>query len=103
MSEWQPFETAPKDGREILAATEDYIYLIEMDQVSREWYFSPGHATSVEFTHWMEAPELPVKEHECIIGVFTCKSDSMEGFVIHDEMNRNILYCDYCPFCGEKA
>lgn len=54
-------------------------------------------------THWMEAPELPVKEHGCINGGFTCIKDPDGDFQVLNVLGNVMLYCDYCPFCGEKA
>ena len=105
MSEWKPFDTAPKDGKLILAATKDDVFLIEMDQISREWHLSPGHIIKVVFTHWMEAPELPVKDHECFNGkmkYIRCYSDHGKLYLeMRDECKTYSV--NYCPFCGEKA
>ena len=69
MSEWQPIETAPRDGRSILIfepADSDYPQLPRAD----DWRFAIGYwrrtgswgnrnAARVNPTHWMPLPELP--------------------------------------------
>lgn len=58
MTEWQPIETAPKDGTPILVCDKGpYAYVAEWFQHSRTWigadkmYWEP--------THWMPLPEPP--------------------------------------------
>ena len=71
MSEWQPIETAPKDGTPILgfmpdAAIQWQIMPIEMldfgDDDGPEWFQADrddGRALDVEPTHWMPLPHPP--------------------------------------------
>ena len=66
MNEWQPIETAPRDGTEILlfdADTDPTIYVGGYDYDGRYWFYSEllaqdvvGEATP---THWMPLPEPP--------------------------------------------
>ena len=60
---WQPIETAPKDGTNILAREGDIIALVWWEDVTQEWrdYGDMGAAgmTVFEPTHWMHLPPLP--------------------------------------------
>lgn len=63
-NEWQPIETAPKDGTVILLAAkglEDWIQMTGSWAVIREidWYFVGGGWMGVNPTHWMKLPEPP--------------------------------------------
>ena len=79
--EWQPIETAPKDGTNILAWNYNPNYLVnpyiawfgvdlnEADDRKKEWLtgdgddFSTGHYfTPCQPTHWMPLPEPPKQE-----------------------------------------
>jgi hypothetical protein len=68
VNEWQPIETAPRDGTAVLVTNgetqrvawtqrpkEDGDYLVWTYYVTR----AGGAATMVEPTHWMPLPELP--------------------------------------------
>lgn len=66
MSEWQPIETAPKDGTPILVAC-PYSSGVAVENVrwidrprARGWRFhNYGPALGVQPTHWMPLPEPP--------------------------------------------
>lgn len=57
MSNWQPIETAPKDGTEILAGDYDAMEIVNWDEVEGIWkdrngdYFWPAY--------WQPLPEPP--------------------------------------------
>jgi Protein of unknown function (DUF551) len=60
---WQPIETAPKDGRQILAFEVDLGICIA-EWAYCDWYLdrdSQGGAgyNDVTLTHWMPLPEAP--------------------------------------------
>jgi hypothetical protein len=61
VSEWQPIETAPKDGRKVLIAYED-LHGKPHCAISR-WYWKRGGYWSahahVDVTHWMPLPSAP--------------------------------------------
>jgi hypothetical protein len=61
--EWQPIETAPKDGRLILArnATGDDwsgTFVAYWSTVKNDWMYSIERVAP-ELTHWMPLPEPP--------------------------------------------
>lgn len=60
MSDWQPMESAPKDGTHILAFTEFGVLIIHW---MKEDYFRDGAEASWfparRPTHWMPLPEPP--------------------------------------------
>jgi hypothetical protein len=79
MSEWQPIETAPKDGTEILAWEDEYIpYVCTYwrggvtslgHNLMESWqlvniFGSIENNRDIEPTHWMELPKPPKKMHE---------------------------------------
>lgn len=70
MSEWQPIETAPRDGTRILVAYKSYANrettietaFFDKDDGGGQWigYFSNClYALTNELTHWMPLPEPP--------------------------------------------
>ena len=59
--QWQPIETAPKDGDVILVSHifNDQIYWVEAaKQKHGAWFRPTGHAVH-QPTHWMPLPEMP--------------------------------------------
>jgi len=63
MSEWQPIETAPKDGTEILTYRKARLISVASywPHEGAEWCVSDGvHILNV--THWMPLPPPPASE-----------------------------------------
>jgi len=73
---WQPIETAPDDGTEVLVLDNDtgevrvgirkMYSQVKYEQTGKHWYewfrddkFAPGHTWSVMATHWMPLPAPP--------------------------------------------
>lgn len=66
MSQWQPVESAPKDGTLILAFLPESalmkIVFARWDDEFACWYDDKGESAfpiDVEVTHWMPLPEPP--------------------------------------------
>ena len=57
MSEWQPIETAPKDGREILGWFGSASVI--RWHIGTESFWTDGFMRLREPTHWMPLPEPP--------------------------------------------
>lgn len=56
LEEWQPIETAPKDGARILVKDDEgEIFTANWDSGFQEWYVIGDH-TSLRFTHWRSLP-----------------------------------------------
>ena len=64
MSEWQPIETAPKDGSHFLGAEFwDNKWWYEEIWYSHTWKFGGGNFLTKP-SHWMPLPKPPVAEGE---------------------------------------
>lgn len=65
MNEWQPIETAPKDGRQILIATRSYIYGVTMaawmEDVPEPAFMDDSGDSYFDATHWMPLPAPPAR------------------------------------------
>jgi len=71
MSDWQPIETAPKDGTRIIVTNGDEMEFCSWGEINPVdspdwlgWVFGSGDDYSVydqitNATHWMSAPEFP--------------------------------------------
>lgn len=60
MNEWQPIETAPRDGMEILLFARGqhndvYRGVGQWSEQSKDWFWS----FAIRPTHWMALPEPP--------------------------------------------
>ena len=60
VAEWQPIDTAPKDGTVIMVAeeTEPGFWEYEQSFYSHTWEFGGGSCTNNP-THWMPLPKAP--------------------------------------------
>lgn len=56
-SQWQPIETAPKDGSEFLSWSELSQWVTHWDEKSKIWKSGEGYG--LKPTHWMPLPEPP--------------------------------------------
>lgn len=62
MSEWKPIETAPKDGKEVLACFVGQFsrHIVFVAHANQDGVHAPGYGKP---SHWMPLPEPP-KETE---------------------------------------
>ena len=63
MKDWQPIDTAPKDGTWILAwgeGTYDVVQWVPDEHSPRGGYFSPEDSGSVDPQYWMPLPPAPL-------------------------------------------
>lgn len=59
-ADWQPIETAPKDGRPLLLSTDKGFMVIgKRNKHLRIWVEMDGRETPREITHWMPLPPTP--------------------------------------------
>jgi hypothetical protein len=59
MSEWQPIETAPKDGAWVMAYSEDEGPVF-VNNLGGDWYTDGNdHWPILDLTHWQPLPEPP--------------------------------------------
>lgn len=65
MPEWQPIETAPKDGTRILVwpywsdGTPEVVKWVKMRRVPDRWEVHGGTFLNSQPTHWMPLPDPP--------------------------------------------
>lgn len=61
MNEWQPIETAPKDGKPFLSLNQEQGDLMAVTWWSSAYrYFrATGGQSHYQFTHWMPLPKPP--------------------------------------------
>lgn len=62
--EWQPIETAPKDGTEVLCFSDDLgIFVAYIDDHNHnqkpKWSTGFGEKSEIDPTHWMPLPAPP--------------------------------------------
>ena len=59
MTEWQPIETAPQDGTEILASDYDAIEIVSWDEQDAWWGWFTRDGQSMFASCWHPLPEHP--------------------------------------------
>ena len=73
--EWQPIETAPRNGTDILAyeriADTDRILTMRYDEVAQAFVTNVHSFVAFEPTHWMPLPAPPIKQKPEIPEGFT--------------------------------
>ena len=62
--EWQPIETAPKDGTPVLVHDEGAIEIATWDSDSDAWRDCSGHKMWPSPQHWMPLPDPPAPREE---------------------------------------
>lgn len=107
MNEWQPIETAPKDGTSILGynETNDSIHIAKWNE-KYEWVTGDYDNIVVSLTLWFPLPEPPKKKHECHDKYSRYKCVTHDGLNESEfalQMQGEEIHIPYCPFCGEKA
>ena len=70
MTDWQPIETAPKDGTSILVCDKGHYYPFVAEWNEQEKYWRSTSCIDQYFgiadaTHWMPLPEPPSKDAPC--------------------------------------
>jgi len=62
-SQWQPIETAPKDGTDVLIAEYGDVAIAHWDRFGRGRWLGPrdnyGQCEIMQPTHWLPLPEPP--------------------------------------------
>lgn len=60
-NEWQPIETAPKDGQPFMVCGMDYLWPVAAywDDKDHKFRFCEEDEAAHDLTHWMPLPELP--------------------------------------------
>ncbi len=121
MNEWQPIETAPKDGKKILAYVDGENWtgctILKYHIPSKEWSCSEDDERGFyesSILGWMPLPEPPLRKHHCHIdpchlGTCVCTRGIdgklyIETYHTYDDAGRKSSFeCNFCPMCGEKA
>lgn len=109
MNEWQPIETAPKDGSFILVfVPESRLSTIQVACYCETFWKNCYRVVISEPSHWIPIPESPAKRHNCKTEKTHCfeiddgtfcvniKDPGLSWMQVLDSVN-------YCPICGEKA
>jgi hypothetical protein len=56
---WQPIETAPKDGTDVLAWDGDSVSLVWWSVGAKKWAWGDFYLDAPAPTHWMPLPPPP--------------------------------------------
>lgn len=112
MSEWQPMETAPRNGKEILIwvkfESEYGFYDLALWSEEKNKWLTNCICEDSDIKAWFSLPEPPRKKHECKhnysdISCISIDSDERLWLVKSVYDKQMICSVEYCPFCGEKA
>ena len=82
MADWQPIETAPKDGTRVLVYQPGHLHMIGT-YGAFGYYFGPhwwSNGVTIAPTHWMPLPEFPSRCSEVRAdgGCLYCDADQGE-------------------------
>ena len=105
MAEWQPRDTAPKDGTIILVCIDyDISQTVRWisDTKGGYWEGRFGNYDDEDIIVWQPLPKPPKEKHNCVgwNEHFRVEETKSGLFLWHMDQ---WTYIKYCPFCGEKA
>ncbi len=113
MTEWQPIETAPQDGKRFLVFIPEYgiheAFASTAGDVLHGRIEIEGHVFPFDLWNqhtykWMPLPETPKEEHYCTArGDWICKANKNtgKGLILSDYRGMWVgVVC--CPFCGKE-
>lgn len=90
--EWQPIETAPKDGTPVLVATAFWVRDAYWSHAFEGWY--SNHSAVPPPTHWMPLPPPPADmENTTQMGVIVAALKSMTA------EQRTQIFNHFCRVC----
>lgn len=112
MMEWQPIETAPRDGTKLLGymsgdVADPYVFITWFMEVWQTGRYG-GHLRDEDLLYWQPLPEAPKKKHRCVSPLNSCLYCYSEGdhFIVNICLSDGSVAsakCDYCCICGEAA
>lgn len=119
MSEWEPIESAPKDGTFILMYKSVGTHYLDNEYTpfyvcqwlengtygGPGWFYGEGEFFLRNPTHWMPLPAPPRKKHYCENPYMRCYTflpkDDVLVLQIGKEIKEHVV--KFCPLCGENA
>lgn len=102
--EWQPIETAPRDGTKLLGymsgdVADPYVFITWFMEVWQTGRYG-GHLRDEDLLYWQPLPDAPKKKHLCESNGFQCETYGDGLRIIKGSFWAK---CKVCPFCGEAA